>query len=266
LNDRNLKKHPPMLRFIAPSTTRFRPTRNSVLSGEIAVRTSTSSSGFFSTTQIANPVKFIRNTNLILDLISGLPIHDKYELNETKSILYALDKQKINDLFQRWHLCEADKMEFMTMFELLGYPEAERGLEHLECLLAVDYEVTKLTSGEDAQANASTLRDLPFRTLSGSIEELDWANLDNLVAFDRLQVKSIVGGSERSMQKAYPENVLLQCRLFELLNPSSIVEGQGSRNPKGRGIGVGLSLIGWIPDSEEEYYVNREVGRSYARE
>ena len=32
------------------------------------------------------------------------------------------------------------------------------------------------------------------------------------------------------------------------------------------GIGMGLSLIGWIPDSEEEYYVNKEVGRSYARE
>jgi len=26
---------------------------------------------------------------------------------------------------------------------------------------------------------------------------------------------------------------------------------------------MGLSLIGWIPDSDEEYYVNKEVGRSY---
>ena len=68
------------------------------------------------------------------------------------------------------------------------------------------------------------------------------------------------------MQEAYPDSVLLQCRLFELLNPSSIAAGQGSRNPEGRGIGMGLSLIGWIPDSEEEYYVNKEVGRSYARE
>jgi hypothetical protein len=266
LNDRNLKIHPPMLRFIAPSTTRFRPTRNSVLSGEISVRSSTSRSGFFSTAQIANPIKFIRNTNLILDLISGLPIYDKYELNETKSVIYALDKQKINELFQKWDLCDAEKMEFLTMFELLGYPEAERGLEHLECLIAVDYEVTKLSSGEEAHARYSMYRDLPFRTLSGSAKEMDWTKLDNLVQFDRLQAKSIVGGSERSMQEAYADNVLLQCRLFELLNPSSISVGQGSRNPEGRGIGMGLSLIGWIPDSEEEYYVNKEVGRSYARE
>ena len=266
LNDRNLKIYPPMLRFIAPSTTRFRPTRNSVLSGEISIRSSTSRSGFFSTAQISNPVKFIRNTNLILDLIAGLPIYDKYELNETKSVIYSLDKPQINKVFQKWDLCDAEKMEFLTMFELLGYPEAERGLEHLECLIAVDYEVTKLSSGEDAHASYSNFRDLPFRTLSGSVREADWAKLDSLVEFDRLQAKSIVGGSERSMQEAYPENVLLQCRLFELLNPSSIAVGQGSRNPEGRGIGMGLSLIGWIPDSEEEYYVNKEVGRSYARD
>jgi hypothetical protein len=266
LDDRNLKVSPPMLRFIAPSTTRFRPTRNSVLSGEISVRTSTSRSGFFSTAQISNPIKFIRNTNLILDLIAGMPIYDKYEAHETRSVIYSLEKQHVNQLFQRWDLCENEKTEFLTMFELLGYPEAERGLAHLECLMAVDYEVTKFASGEDAHAGYYALRDLPFRTLSASVEESDWTNLNNLTTFDRLQAKSIVGGSERSMQEAYPDSVLLQCRLFELLNPSSIAAGQGSRNPEGRGIGMGLSLIGWIPDSEEEYYVNKEVGRSYARE
>ncbi len=266
LDDRNLKVSPPMLRFIAPSTTRFRPTRNSVLSGEISIRTSTSRSGFFSTAQISNPIKFIRNTNLILDLIAGMPIYDKYEAHETRSVIYSLEKQHVNQLFQRWDLCENEKTEFLTMFELLGYPEAERGLAHLECLMAVDYEVTKFASGEDAHAGYYALRDLPFRTLSASVEESDWTNLKNLTTFDRLQAKSIVGGSERSMQEAYPDSVLLQCRLFELLNPSSIAAGQGSRNPEGRGIGMGLSLIGWIPDSEEEYYVNKEVGRSYARE
>jgi hypothetical protein len=148
----------------------------------------------------------------------------------------------------------------------LGYPEAERGLEHLECLLAVDYEVTKFASGEDAHSKYATLTNLPFRTLSATVSETDWTNLENTEMFDRVQAKSIVGGSERTMQESYPENVLLQCRLFELLNPSHILKGEGSRNPEGRGIGMGLSLIGWIPDSDEEYYVNKEVGRSYGRE
>jgi hypothetical protein len=266
LTNRNLKSNPPILRFIAPTTTRFRPTRNSVLSGQISIRTSTSRSGFFSTAQIASPVKFIRNTNLILDLVSGLPIHERYELNETKSTIYSLGKQQINELFRKWDISDSEKIEFLTMFELLGYPKAERGLEHLECLLAVDNKVTKSASGENAHANYSTDRDLPFRSLSGSVDEMDWAKLDNLAAFDRIQAKSIVGGSERSMQEAFPDAVLLQCRLFELLNPSSISTGEGSRNSEGRGIGLGLSLIGWIPDSEEEYYVNKEAGRSYARQ
>jgi hypothetical protein len=266
LTNRNLRLNPPMLRFIAPATTRFRPTRNSVLSGEISVRTTTSRSGFFSIAQISNPLKFIRNSNLILDLIAGLPIHDKYSLNDTNSVIYSLDKQKITQLFLKWDLCEAEKFEFLTMFELLGYPEAERGLEHLECLLAVDYAVTKFVSGEEAHSKYAKLTNLPFRTLSATVSEADWANLENPEKFDRLQAKSIVGGSERTMQESYPESVLLQCRLFELLNPSPILTREGSRNPEGRGIGMGLSLIGWIPDSDEEYYVNKEVGRSYARE
>ena len=265
LTNRNLKNSPPILRFIAPSTTRFQPTRNSVLSGEIAIRSSTKGSGFFSTAQIANPIKFINNVNLIIDLISENSIHDKYVHNENRAVIFALDRDRIDRLFQQWDVCESEKVDFLTMYELLGYSESERGLKHLECLLAVDEQVTKMTSGEDVHANYASFQDLPFRTLSGSVSELDWQNRTNLETFDRLQAKSIVGGSERTMQKAYSESVLIQCRLFELLNPSSISIGQGSRNPQGRGIGLGLSLIGWIPDSEEEYYVNREAGRSYDR-
>lgn len=266
ISNRNLRVNPPMLRFIAPSTTRFRPTRNSVLSGEISIRNTTSRSGFFSTAQISNPVKLIRNSNLILDLLSGLQIYDKYTHNETNSIIYALDKQRISKLFKNWDLCESEKFEFLTMFELLGYPESERGLGHLECLLSVDYQVTRFSSGEEAQAKYSNLKDLPFRTLSDTVNETDWVSLQNVEMMDRIQAKSIVGGSERKMQESFPDKVLLQCRLFELLNPSPVLRGEGSRNPDGRGIGMGLSLIGWIPDSEEEYYVNREVGRSYGRE
>lgn len=265
LKNRNLLTQPPILRFIAPDSTRFRPTRNSVLSGQISVRTSASRSGFFSTAQIANPVKFVRNSNLILDLINGAPIHDKYSHNETKSVIYSLDEKKISSLFLKWDLCDGEKPEFLTMFELLGYPKAERGLGHLECLLSVDFAVTNFTSGEKAHSEYTSYEDLPFRTLSGTVDEKAWSRFEELSVFDRVQAKSIVGGSERSMQEAYSDSVLLQCRLFELLNPSEVVSGEGSRNRQGRGIGIGLSLIGWIPDSEEEYYVNQEAGRSYSR-
>ena len=65
------------------------------------------------------------------------------------------------------------------------------------------------------------------------------------------------------MQKKYGDSVLIQCRLYELLNPSHIISGVGSRNASGRGVGMGLSLIGWIPDSKTEFYINREAGKIY---
>ena len=81
--------------------------------------------------------------------------------------------------------------------------------------------------------------------------------------FDRSEAKAIVGGSERSMQKKYSDKVLIQCRMYELLNPNTQTAGPGSRNSKGRGVGRGLSLIGWIPDSKSEFYINKEAGKLY---
>ena len=65
------------------------------------------------------------------------------------------------------------------------------------------------------------------------------------------------------MQKKYSDKVLIQCRMYDLLNPNTQTAGPGSRNSKGRAVGRGLSLIGWIPDSKSEFYVNKEAGRIY---
>lgn len=263
LTNRNLRQQPPMLRFIAPHNTRFRPTRNSVLSAQISVRTTTSRSGFFSTAQIANPRKFINNTNLVLDLLSDLPIRDRYAHNETRAHIYSLSEKHIDKLFKEWKICDSEKFEYLSMYELLGYPKSEGGLAHLECLLAVDDEITNIVSGEQAHEDSRNFNNLPFRTLSGSVSETNWRLVKFPEEFDRMQAKFIVGGSERKMQETFPNTVLIQCRLFELLNPSNIVTGEGSRNRDGRGIGLGLSLIGWIPNSAEEIYVNREAANYY---
>ena len=263
LTNRNLIKEPTMLKFIAPSTTRFRATRNSVLSAEITVRSNTGSSGFFSLAKIANPMRFVRNTNLILDLLKGMPIYDKYSSNETVSTIYAVDVTKIRKLFMNWDVNDSEKTEFLTMFELLGYPQEERGLAHLECLLSVDKSVEDFSSGEGAHAAYSEITQLPFRTVSETLSEKNWGDFQDLSSFDFAQAKNIVGGSERVMRSQFAEKVFIQCRLYDLLNPSILNTGIGSRNPAGRGLGMGLSLIGWIPDSEEEYYVNQEVGRRF---
>ena len=77
---------------------------------------------------------------------------------------------------------------------------------------------------------------------------------------------SLVGGSERAMQEQYKDSVLIQCRLYKLLNPNPEPLILNSENSDERGVGLGLSLIGWIPDTKAEFYVNEEAARLYASE
>jgi len=265
--NRNLKTNPPVLRFIAPSTTRFSPTRNSVLSGEIALRDTTSSSGFFSLSKIANPNYFINNLNAIIDMTHNLSVFDHYELDtensKIKATLYSFTYEDAKELLKKWSLADDERVEFSALVELMGYPTSEKGLADLEFLLSVDAVINKYNSGEEFIDNYDEVENLAERTLSSTCNSSDWLGRKNLDKFDRSEAKAIVGGSERNMQKKYSDKVLIQCRMYELLNPNTQTAGPGSRNSKGRGVGRGLSLIGWIPDSKSEFYVNKEAGRVY---
>ena len=156
-----------------------------------------------------------------------------------------------------------EKVEFSALVELMGYPTSEKGLADLEFLLSVDAVINKYNSGEEFIDNYDEVENLAERTLSSTCNSSDWLDRRNLDVFDRSEAKAIVGGSERNMQKKYSDKVLIQCRMYELLNPNTQTAGPGSRNSKGRGVGRGLSLIGWIPDSKSEFYVNKEAGRVY---
>ena len=265
--NKNLKKYPPVLRFIAPSTTRFSPARNSVLSGEIAFRDTNSSSGFFSLSKIVNPKTFVNNFNTILDISNQLSVFDQYEVvaenSKTKATIYSLTYQATKDILTKWNLSDDEKVEFSALVELMSYPTPEKGLADLEFLLAVDSIINNYNSGEDIVNKYENITNLPERTLSSKCSEDDWLARNHLEQFDMSEAKSIVGGTERSMQKKYGDSVLIQCRLYELLNPSHIISGVGSRNASGRGVGMGLSLICWITGSKTEFYINREAGKIY---
>ena len=265
--NRNLKTNPPVLRFIAPSTTRFSPTRNSVLSGEIALRDTTSSSGFFSLSKIANPKRFVNNLNAIIDITNNLSIFDHYETesenSKIKAIVYSLNYEDAKELLKKWSLADDERVEFSALVELMGYPTDEKGLADLEFLLSVDTVISEYASAEEFIDKYDEVENLSERTLSSTCNSYDWFEHKNLDIFDRSEAKAIVGGSERNMQKKYYDKVLIQCRMYELLNPNTQTAGPGSRNSKGRGVGRGLSLIGWIPNSKSEFYVNKEAGRIY---
>jgi len=211
--NRNLKTNPPVLRFIAPSTTRFSPTRNSVLSGEIALRDTTSSSGFFSLSKIANPNYFVNNLNAIIDMTHKLSVFDHYELDsensKIKATLYSFTYEDAKELLKKWNLADDERVEFSALVELMGYPTSEKGLADLEFLLSVDAVINKYNSGEEFIDNYDEVENLAERTLSSTCNSSDWLDRRNLDVFDRSEAKAIVGGSERNMQKKYSDKVLI---------------------------------------------------------
>lgn len=267
IENRNLINRPPIFRFIAPSDSRFRPTRNNVLSGEIVKRNTTSSSGFFSLQKIANPKKFIKNYDFVKDFLKELSIFDKYKVQDSDSksdaTVYSLSYENARDLNRNWSIESGEELEFNALIELMGYPASEKGLAELNFLFSVDTTIGLYNSGGDIHRDYNDIDGLPVRSLNNLCNEEDWSSFQNLEKFSNLSA-SLVGGSERTMQMHYPESVLIQCRLYKLLNPSPGDLIEKSRNPEGRGVGLGLSLIGWIPDTKSEFYVNKEAARTYA--
>jgi hypothetical protein len=267
IENRNLINRPPIFRFIAPSDSRFRPTRNNVLSGEIVKRNTTSSSGFFSLEKIANPKKFIRNYDFVKDFLKDLSIFDKYKVRESDSksdaTVYSLTYEDARNLNRNWNVESGEELEFNALIELMGYPASEKGLAELNFLFSVDTTIGQYNSGGDIHRDYNNIDGLPVRSLNDECNQDDWSSFQNLDKFSNLSA-SLVGGSERAMQLHYPDSVLIQCRLYKILNPNPEGFIEKSRNPEGRGIGLGLSLIGWIPDSKSEFYVNKEAARIYA--
>ena len=126
-------------------------------------------------------------------------------------------------------------------------------------MLAVDESILEYTSGEDLFNRLVISEDLPFRTLSGEIDPNLWANCSEDAKMLSVQAKSIVGDSERNVHKKFSSSILLQVRLYRLLSGDDLGHAAQNREDFKFGVGVGLSLIGWIPDTQEEYYVNREA-------
>ena len=262
LTSRDLITRPPIMRFIAPVNTRFRPTRNSVLSGQIEVRSSTGKSGFFSVSQISSPVRLISNSDLVLHLANGSSLVESYASAGTKMSIYKIRVKEAQLLLDRFKVSISESSDLKSLSELLEYDESERGLANSNILLAVDESILEFSSGEDLFNRLVITKELPFRTLSGEIDPEMWASCVENSEMLSVQAKSIVGDSERNVHKQYGDSILLQVRLYRLL----VNEDSGVKKYKKdgfeNGVGVGISLIGWIPDTQEEFYVNREAGLS----
>jgi len=260
LTSRDLIKNPPIMRFIAPIDTRFRPTRNSVLSGQIEVRNTASKSGLFSIGQIASPIRLVSNLDLVLNLVSKSVFLETYTSAGTKMAIYKLERSDAQLLLNKFKVSASESSDLRSLSELLEYDENERGLANSNILFAVDESIIVYSSGEDLFNRIEISKELPFRTLSGAINPQVWANCEEDSEILSVQAKSIVGDSERNVHKQYSDSILLQIRLYRLLVDSETSVKKYQSKGFENGVGVGISMIGWIPDSQEEYYVNREAG------
>lgn len=259
LTNRDLISRPPIMRFIAPVDTRFRPTRNSVLSGQIEVRSSTGKSGLFSVSQISSPIRLVSNSDLVLNLANTSNFVESYASASTRMSIYKIQVKEAQQLLDRFQVSSTEASDLKSLSELLEYDESERGLANSNILLAVDDSILEFSSGEDLFNRLVITDELPFRTLSGEIDPEMWASCLENGEMISVQAKSIVGDSERNVHKKYGDSILLQIRLYRLLVSQDSGVKKYERGGFENGVGAGISLIGWIPDTQEEFYVNREA-------
>ena len=249
---RDLLKRPPIMRFVAPTSSRYRPTRNAVISARVSARTMTQSSGFFNLGLIANPGYFANNLDLIIDLAGDLNEVDRRLIGSNEVIYYSLSQKLRETLFSRFNVHGQEMKDFWALNELLDYSEAEKGLANVDHLLAVDKALIELNSSDNAFAmfNDSDLPSFGFRTLNQSAKAADWKGRNPSMALKHAAAKSIVGDSERKVHEQREDSVVIHARTFNLRNPES-----------GSSIGLGLTLVGWIPSGEDDFqvYANDEA-------
>jgi hypothetical protein len=249
---RDLLKTPPIMRFIAPSNSRYRPSRNGVISSQVSSRTTTPKSGFFNLVHIANPIYFSNNLNLVIDIASKLELVEKRTIGINQIHYFTLNQEFRKRLFSQFLIYSQEKQDVLALDELMDYSEEEKGLLNYDHLLAVDEATMNLISSEDAFRNYRTLDDSRFgyRTLNQDCKSKDWVAKKETMELRHCAVKNIVGDSERGVHDLVPNSVLIHARTFNLHTPSDEST-----------IGMGLALVGWLPKSENDFqiYSNEEA-------
>ena len=249
---RDLLKRPPIMRFIAPSSSRYRPTRNGVISTRVSANTTSSSSGFFNLALIANPNSFYSNLDLLIDLAANLNVVDQREHGSNTIIYFSLDRESRKEIINNFKVHSQEQKSFHALDELMDYSEEEKGLANIDHLLAIDKSILDLHSSDSVRKEytGGDLEPFGFRTLNQNCKLSDWLSLNGTVELRHAAARSIVGDSEREVHNYHSEAVVFHARAFNLRSPDT-----------NSAIGLGLTLIGWIPSDESDFqiYANEEA-------
>ena len=247
--NRDLKMFPPIMRFVAPKGSNFRPTRNAVISSEVSSRTTTKKSGFFSLGRISEQNIFAENLDLIIDLSKHL---QKVDENANEKVSYfRLDSDALNLLFKNFKVNNDEARDFRGLLELASYSEDEKGLADFEKYIAIDNFILNQTSSDYFLQKASNnfdelVNSCKYGRSLSNVKKLTiekWLAGTNADDFAESYIQTVVGDGERLIHKPKPDTVLIHFRLYKL------------NNDKNKVVGFGISAIGWIPEEQDDFQV-----------
>jgi hypothetical protein len=258
IDNRDLLNSPPVVRFIAPRSSRYKPTRNSAISGFVAKRNPSSTSGFFRLEHICSPTDFEVNAKLLKDFAKTGDSIDTFG----KSKILQFEAAQVLDLLKNWRLNSNEGKEFQTFREMLTYSKSEGGLSEEIFKFAIDQSIserdwTQELAAAQIQSRASSEWDYR-RTVIPFLSNQAW--IENSADFDfgLFRVKTLVGGQERTLKDNFADDYLMHARLYALFAS----EAAETRNFQGKPFGLGISLIGWTPKNEFEYWAHGQVDQS----
>jgi hypothetical protein len=254
---RDLLVNPPLSRFVAPANTRYSPTRRSVVSGYVVTANSSTTSGFFSLRHICSPMIFRHNARLLLDF-KGL----SNGVTQDRVTSFELNRETLYELLTGWLAEPLDSSDFATFLELLTYPQTAGGFGGDQFMLCVDNEIVEASTENDLEELLDDAAKLYRRSVEPKFSQSDWEQPPNDFDFSEFKIVAVVGESERTVQRFFADKVMVHARVFALHSKELSHRAPSVRvndNLAGPPDAIGISLIGWVPSSDFQYWVHEQA-------
>jgi len=257
VDSRDLMKSPPVVRFIAPKNSRYKPTRSSTISGFIARRNPSSTSGFFGLERISSPILFEKNVSLLRSFGELGREHSNFG----KASIMEYTSEEVLKLLNQWGVEDSEGMEFQTFKEMLTYDRSEGGISEERIKFAIDNSIMNIEWSFD-QALLEIENRIPLdwdykRNNDPQIPSNVWKEKSGSYSFGLHKVRTLVGGNERALKDNFTDDYLIHARLFALWAN----QDEEGRSFHDKPFGIGISLIGWTPKNEFEYWAHGQVNQ-----
>jgi hypothetical protein len=271
-SSRDLILNPPALRFIAPANSRYAPTRNSVITGFMHRVNARSNSGFFGLKYISSPAILALNFERIHQFLLERVISEAVD-----TIEFDVSSFELSKFLGGWKVSENESSDFDLFRELLTYSAKEGGFADESFTFVVDKEIALSDSLAELIKNSlaenvvrsdfgvwnKRRRSIVGKTGLSGFGESVWSQNREPGFFDDYSVLTLVGGAERAIHEVHPDRNVIHARLFQLFDQpvvESSTERLSGRSVIGGPKALGISLIGWTPDTDLEYWVHGEAG------